>query len=59
MDVFVTPVTGVRDVKDAMSRDILEALDEAGIGLASATFDIVGLPPVRLVSSTIDGPGPG
>ena len=31
-----------------MSRDILEALDEAGIGIASATFEIVGLPPVRV-----------
>ncbi len=35
-----------------MSRDILQALDQAGIGLASATFEIVGLPPVR-----IDGVG--
>ena len=31
-----------------MSRDILAALDAAGIGIASATFEIVGLPPIRI-----------
>lgn len=46
---FITREHGVRDVKDAISRDILTALDEAGIGIASATYDIVGLPPIRLV----------
>ena len=49
---FVTEARGVREVKDAMSRDILAALDETGIGLASATFDIVGLPTVRLERSS-------
>ncbi len=39
---------GVRGLKDAMSRDILAALDAAGIGLASATYDIVGFPPIRI-----------
>ena len=45
---FLTTVRGVRDVKDAMSRDILTELDEAGIGIASATYDIVGLPALRI-----------
>ena len=45
---FVVRDHGIRDVKDAMSRDIIKALDEAGIGIASATFEIVGLPPVRI-----------
>jgi small-conductance mechanosensitive channel len=45
---FVTREHGVRDVKDKMSREILAALDQAGIGLASTTFEIVGLPPVRV-----------
>jgi len=45
---FIAEDRGVRDVKDTMSRDILQAFDEAGIGIASATFEIVGLPPVRL-----------
>lgn len=31
-----------------MSREIIAALDAAGIGIASATYDIVGLPPVRI-----------
>lgn len=46
---FVVHDRGIRDVKDAMARDILRGLDEAGIGLASGTYDIVGLPPVRVV----------
>ena len=45
---FVINVNGTRSLKDAMSRDILAAFDEAGIGIASGTYDIVGLPPVRL-----------
>ena len=45
---FVARDHGVREVKDAMSREILAALDEAGIGIASATMEIVGLPPLRL-----------
>jgi hypothetical protein len=49
---FVTREHGIRDVKDRMSREILQELDAAGIGLASATFEIVGLPKVQL---SIDG----
>jgi small-conductance mechanosensitive channel len=45
---FVAEAGGTRRLKDAMSRDILGAFDEAGIGIASATFDIVGLPPLRV-----------
>ena len=45
---FITKDRGGRDLKDMMSRDILQAFDEAGIGIASATFEIVGLPPLRL-----------
>jgi small-conductance mechanosensitive channel len=45
---FFAKERGVRDVKDVMSRDILQAFDEAGIGIASATFEIVGLPPLRV-----------
>ena len=50
---FVVPERGVRGIKDAMSRDILRGLDAANIGLASGTYEIVGLPPVRVV--TADG----
>jgi len=45
---FVVRDHGIRDVKDAMSRELLDALDEAGIGMASSTFEIVGLPPLHL-----------
>ena len=45
---FIVPERGIRGIKDAMSRDILAALDAAQIGLASATYDIVGFPPIRI-----------
>ncbi len=45
---FIVEDHGVREVKDQMSRAILKRLEEAGIGLASATFEIVGLPEVKL-----------
>jgi hypothetical protein len=44
----VVKTHGVRDVKDAMARDLLAELDAAGIGIASATFEVVGLPPLRV-----------
>jgi small-conductance mechanosensitive channel len=46
---FIARTHGTRDLKDALSRDILAGLDAAGIGVASSTFEIVGLPPLRLV----------
>lgn len=49
---FVTHPDEVRSVKDAMSRDILAALDAAGIGIASSTFEIVGLPPLRITRAS-------
>lgn len=45
---FVVHERGIRDLKDAASRDIMAALDEAGIGIASATYDIVGFPTLRV-----------
>ena len=44
---FITTEYGVRDVKDAISRDLLTELDAAGIGITSATYEIVGLPPLQ------------
>jgi small-conductance mechanosensitive channel len=43
---FLVPHRGVREVKDRISRDVLAQLDAAGIGVASATYDVVGLPPL-------------
>jgi small-conductance mechanosensitive channel len=37
---FIAPTHGVRELKDAMSRDILRRLDECGIGVASATLEV-------------------
>lgn len=41
---FIVPDYGIRTIKSQMSRDILSALDEAGIGIASSTFELVGMP---------------
>ena len=53
---FLAEDHGVRDVKDAMSRRIIDELDAAHIGIASGTYEIVGLPPVRVVQ---EPPGVG
>ncbi|HJU14969.1 MAG TPA: mechanosensitive ion channel domain-containing protein [Stellaceae bacterium] len=45
---FVLESHQTRRAKDLMSRYIIEKFDAAGIGIASATYDIVGLPPIRL-----------
>ncbi len=45
---FLVPDWGIRDIKSAMSRDILAGLNAAGIGIASGTYDIVGFPPVKV-----------
>ena len=43
---------GIREVKDRMSRYILAEFDKAGVGIASATYDIVGLPPLRITRAS-------
>jgi hypothetical protein len=45
---FLIPDHGGRGIKDAMSREILAGLDESKIPVASATYDIVGLPAVKI-----------
>ncbi len=52
---FLANTHGVREVKDALSRDILIELDAAGIGLASATYDIVGFPKVKVALERSSG----
>jgi len=49
---FLTADHGARRVKDQMSRDILAALDEAKIGIASGTYAIVEVPPIRIEAAT-------
>jgi hypothetical protein len=50
---FIVPDRGIRDIKDKMYREILAEIRKAGIDVASSTYDIVGLPPVRI--KHIDG----
>jgi small-conductance mechanosensitive channel len=45
---FLARDHGVRGLKDAISRDILEGFEAAGIGVASATFEVVGVPALRI-----------
>jgi small-conductance mechanosensitive channel len=45
---FIVKDHATRATKDAVSRDVLQALEAAGIGVASATFEIVAVPPLRL-----------
>ncbi|MEP7085215.1 MAG: mechanosensitive ion channel domain-containing protein [Betaproteobacteria bacterium] len=47
----------IRGVKDAMSRFIVDELDKAQIGLASATYDIVGFPPIEIRRSEVERGG--
>jgi hypothetical protein len=54
---FVVREHGVRDFKDRMSREILHALDEAGGGLASTTFELVGVPDLRVGVTNAAGTG--
>jgi small-conductance mechanosensitive channel len=53
---FIARSEGVRDLKDAMSREIIDALDAAKIGIASSTYDIVGLPPVKVKLESAPSP---
>ncbi|MEO6947870.1 MAG: mechanosensitive ion channel domain-containing protein [Nitrobacter sp.] len=48
---FIVGTHKIRDVKDAMSRQIIAELDKVGIGIASATYDIVGFPAIEFRNS--------
>lgn len=45
---FLARPHGIRELKDAISREILNGLDQAKIGIASGTYEIVGLPPIKV-----------
>ena len=49
---FLAPDHGIRRIKDRMSRDILSGLDEAKMGIASGTYAIVAVPPIRIEGAT-------
>ena len=45
---FLLGTHQIRGAKDAMSRHIIDEFDNAGIGVASATYDIVGFPQLEM-----------
>jgi len=45
---FLCKEHDVRGLKDRMSREVMAKLDAAHIGIASSTYDIVGMPPLRV-----------
>ena len=45
---FLAKTHGVRDLKNRMSREIIDALDAAHIGIASGTYEVVGMPPLHI-----------
>jgi small-conductance mechanosensitive channel len=45
---FLTHPSGIRKLKDNISRDILDGLDAAKIGIASGTYEIVGMPEIKV-----------
>jgi small-conductance mechanosensitive channel len=45
---FIVREHGIRDVKDAIARAVLTRFDEASIEIASATYEIVGAPTLRV-----------
>ena len=51
---FIVGTHKIRGTKDAMSRQIMRELDKAGIGIASATYDIVGMPSLRIERAARD-----
>ena len=45
---FIARDHGIRELKDAMSRDVLRDFRAAGIDVASATYEITAVPPLEL-----------
>ena len=45
---FIAPLHGVRSLMNAIHRDVLRDFAEAKLEVASSTYDIVGLPPIRV-----------
>lgn len=45
---FLSKSHDVRSLKDRMSRYIIAEMDKAGIGIASGTYEIVGMPTLRV-----------
>ena len=48
----------IRGLKDRMSREIIDNLDKAKIGIASGTYEIVGFPTVKVQMEESASPSP-
>jgi len=48
---FLVPAHGIRQIKSDISHDLLDELERAGIEVASSTFGIVEVPPIRVVGA--------
>lgn len=45
---FLTPDHGTREIKDAITRQVLAEFEKAKIGIASSSFEITAIPPLRI-----------
>jgi small-conductance mechanosensitive channel len=45
---FIVKERAIRDLKDAVSRDLLIAFDNAGIEIATTRYNVIGFPPLHL-----------
>jgi small-conductance mechanosensitive channel len=45
---FISSDHGVREVKNSLSREILVEFNKAKLGIASGTYEIVGMPPISV-----------
>jgi small-conductance mechanosensitive channel len=45
---FIVREHGIRNIKDTIARAVLQRFEESSLEVASATYEIVGLPPVRV-----------
>ena len=52
---FLVKDHDVRGLKDRMSRKIIAEMDQAGIGIASGTYEIVGMPPLQVAMARPEG----
>ena len=50
---FIVGEHHIRKVKSNISRDMIQHFDEVGIGIASSTYDIVGLPPIQIQNAAV------
>ena len=55
---FIVKDHDVRGLKNRMSRYIIAEMDKAHIGIASGTYEIVGMPPLQIDMNTPPPPNP-